>query len=214
VRNTRAERIWVDFVEGVGSKWKDFFYDLEENFSLNPDLPAHIWLLHWLFLESINEDVSEWVNMWNHHTLDIAGEPNRSPYDMFFFGILEGPRGVDHFLAPGSLRDYGVDYEIEENEELLSHFLENHWDDDDDNFDPFQSGLPVNMSEVVCEVIDSPFPPGFEEALRSQLDVELMHSRDMVVRRLLWQSALQHCHDLINGFCMSCLNSGIGALQC
>ena len=36
--------------------------------------PMHIWLLHYLFLDAINEDALEWVDAWNSHVMQIKGE--------------------------------------------------------------------------------------------------------------------------------------------
>jgi hypothetical protein len=102
VHNVRIERLWVDFTQGVGRKWREFFEDLEMNDGLDLDLPAHIWLLHWLFLEAINTDISEWVDAWNHHKVSLQGEHDKSPRDMYIFGMLEhGPRGIQHLFNLG-----------------------------------------------------------------------------------------------------------------
>lgn len=61
VHNTRIERLWYDVTHGFGEKWKKFFYLLESHHGLNPLAPAHIWLLHHLFLAAINEDAQEWL---------------------------------------------------------------------------------------------------------------------------------------------------------
>lgn len=73
VHNTRIERLWYDVTSGFGQKWKNFFADLETNCGLTPNIPAHIWLLHHLFLDAINQDAAEWVQMWNNHVIQIKG---------------------------------------------------------------------------------------------------------------------------------------------
>jgi hypothetical protein len=45
-----------------------FFRDLEHHNDLDPDMGDHLWLLHHLFLDAINTDVSEWAESWNSHT--------------------------------------------------------------------------------------------------------------------------------------------------
>ena len=67
--------------------------DLEAHHGLDPSQPAHIWLLHHLFLNSVDQDAQEWANAWNSHKLQMKGQRERSPCDMFSFGMLqEGPR--------------------------------------------------------------------------------------------------------------------------
>ena len=57
VHNIRIERLWFDFTAGIGSKWKMFFQELEYQAELDVDLPSHIWLIHYLFLDSLNQDI-------------------------------------------------------------------------------------------------------------------------------------------------------------
>ncbi|KAJ7185191.1 hypothetical protein C8R46DRAFT_817384, partial [Mycena filopes] len=120
VHNTRIERLWYDVTHGFGQKWKNFFHDLEINHGLNPRSPGDIWLLHHLFLTSINEDALEWAEAWNSHKLQIKGERKRSPRDMFLFSMVQdGPRGISHMVEavdepvddPSS---YGVDWHVTE----------------------------------------------------------------------------------------------------
>ena len=95
VHNTRIERLWVEVTRDFGSKWKDFFYELEAECGLDPDVPGHIWLLHRLFLDAINEDAHQWAAMWNEHKLQIKGGRRRSPREIFFTSLLQdGPRGL------------------------------------------------------------------------------------------------------------------------
>jgi hypothetical protein len=96
IHNTRIERLWYNVTHGFGQKWKNFFIDLETHHGLNPQIPAHIWLLHCLFLDCINKDAQEWAAAWNAHKLELWGElpgfGRRSPNDIFFFSMLEdGP---------------------------------------------------------------------------------------------------------------------------
>lgn len=101
---------------GFGSKWKQFFQDLELHDGLMPDIEAHVWLLHHLFLPSINEDALEWAESWNQHTMTIRGERQRSPLDMFYFGMIEhGVRGFSECQEPVDEQiddptSYGIDW--------------------------------------------------------------------------------------------------------
>ncbi|KAG2063454.1 hypothetical protein BDR04DRAFT_1037928, partial [Suillus decipiens] len=69
VHNIRIERLWVDFTQGIGSKWKSFFQDLEATSGLDTDNihHIHIWLLHYLFLETLCKEVHGWAKAWNNH---------------------------------------------------------------------------------------------------------------------------------------------------
>ena len=132
VHNIRIERLWVDFTACVGAKWKSFFQDLQAYDNLNPYIPLHIWLLHHLFLDSINQDIADWIGAWNNHVMTITGQYSRSPCDMFFFGLIEdGPRGLgmaadgdnseDEDIADNDIAGYGIDWEDLEDARIRAH---------------------------------------------------------------------------------------------
>ncbi|KIO19209.1 hypothetical protein M407DRAFT_48023, partial [Tulasnella calospora MUT 4182] len=69
VHNVRIERLWVDLTVALGAKWAEFFELLEVQSGLDINNINHIWLLHYLFLADINEEVSFFVRTWNHHSI-------------------------------------------------------------------------------------------------------------------------------------------------
>ncbi|KAG1893178.1 uncharacterized protein F5891DRAFT_963393, partial [Suillus fuscotomentosus] len=79
VHNIRIKRLWRNVTQGFGRKWKLFFQLLEVHHDLKPNLDAHIWLLHHVFLDALNEDAIQWAEAWNHHRLCIPGGGQRSP---------------------------------------------------------------------------------------------------------------------------------------
>ncbi|KAJ3759422.1 hypothetical protein EV360DRAFT_94143 [Lentinula raphanica] len=70
--NTRIERLWVE----VGSH-------LERKNSY------HIWLLQYLFLDSINEDCSTFQKEWNVHPISGEQGNNESPHDKHLLGMIQ-----------------------------------------------------------------------------------------------------------------------------
>ncbi|KAJ7686737.1 hypothetical protein B0H14DRAFT_2224262, partial [Mycena olivaceomarginata] len=118
VHNSCIKRLWYDVTHGFGQKWKNFFHNLEINHGLNPRSPSDIWLLHYLFLESINEDVLEWSQSWNSHKLQIKGEQKHSPRNMFVFSMVQdGLRGLQQIFEPvdevvDDIVSYGVDWQV------------------------------------------------------------------------------------------------------
>lgn len=199
VHNTRAERLWGDFIHGIISKWKPFFEDLELNHGLDPNMHAHIWLLHWLFLDVINEDVQEWREAWNHHQITLPGGTCRSPRDMFIFSILlDGARGMESLPASSSMME--GDQLADEDSPLP--LLESHIEDGDGEngegqFSEDIQNLPANMSEVICEVPDCPVSEDWIEEMRARICAVVdLSSRNMMIRRFMWQVALQTCQDM------------------
>lgn len=200
VHNTRIERLWYDVTHGYGLKWKDFFFDLEVHHDLDPNIPAHIWLLHHLFLDAINQDAQEWAASWNSHVMQIQGERNRSPADMFFFSLVQdGARGVSFDREPvdeqvDDPQAYGVDWDVADDPQLMAHLLENNPQDWDES-NPFQVA-PSSFSDVPCEAPGCPFTLEevalLNESLAADPQVDLS-SRNMQMRRRLWVVALNVC---------------------
>lgn len=78
-RNTRAERLWVELGTQIAHSWRAFFARLEHLHGLDPDRPEHLWLLHMLFLDAINEDCQRFQREWNSHPIASKSTGNKSP---------------------------------------------------------------------------------------------------------------------------------------
>ncbi|KAF7315017.1 hypothetical protein MIND_00015900 [Mycena indigotica] len=166
IHNTRIERLWLDWTQGLGLKWYDFFMALEQYYELDVDDDVHIWLLHHLFLRALNEEAQDWVNTWNFHILQIRGEPNRSPADIFFFNQIE--EGV-YGLPLADLADYGVDHGALRNEEVMSNFFANNEQE--------RLEIPENMNTVICESPECPLLPVQVLTLDEQLEAAQMDAQ-------------------------------------
>lgn len=60
-------------------QWRAFFTRLERIHLLDIENPVHLWLLHALFLDSINADCKDFQDTWNSHSVRGAGgSPNVS----------------------------------------------------------------------------------------------------------------------------------------
>ncbi|KAM5543959.1 hypothetical protein V8D89_002576 [Ganoderma adspersum] len=67
-RNTKIECMW-------------------HHHQLDPSNPAHLWLLHLLFLDALNSDCDDFRTQWNHHPISGKGK-DRSPLCIFDTLIL------------------------------------------------------------------------------------------------------------------------------
>lgn len=212
MHNTRIERIWVDVTSGFGKKWHEFFDDLEANYGLDVENLQLLWLLHHLFLHLINEDALRWAEAWNCHKLQMRGEPDKSPQEMFFFSMLEdGPRGFEDSLQGGDDEDVGdpaalgIDWEAIADPELMEHHrLHNPQETHEDteltaDINPFHS-TPIRLSEVLCESPNCPFDEAqlarFDAELRRNVDV---NSSSMLVRLQIWLHAIRIASDIHDG---------------
>ncbi|KDR65367.1 hypothetical protein GALMADRAFT_81954 [Galerina marginata CBS 339.88] len=197
VHNTRIERLWYDVTSGFGQKWKNFFIKLEAECGLNPQNPHHIWLLHHLFLPSINADAQDWAESWNAHRLEIRGQHHRSPIDMFMFSMVQdGPRGIRHLIqepedeAVDNPALYGIDWEEAADPTIIAHLLEREPDTWEDG-NPFAANAaPPRVSHVPCEAPNCPFPQNIVQILDDNLSTRVnLASSDMDMRRLVWLEA-------------------------
>ncbi|KAF9051892.1 hypothetical protein BJ165DRAFT_1321177, partial [Panaeolus papilionaceus] len=75
--NTPIERTWVDLGEQVVRAWRAFFGRLGRLHHLDAQNETHRWLLHWLFLDQIQQDCDTFVDVWNSHPIRTRG--NKSP---------------------------------------------------------------------------------------------------------------------------------------
>ncbi|TFK45556.1 hypothetical protein OE88DRAFT_1639824 [Heliocybe sulcata] len=207
VHNTRIECLWYDVTQGYNTKWKNLFINLELYYGLIPENPAHIWLLHLLFLPSINQDAQDWAQAWNSHVIELSDETDRSPRDLFFFGLVRhGPHSLgwasqaqdDEHLPSDEVAAYGVDWELMDDRHMMEHLLVNNPQDwaDHNPFTPPLPSQPDRLSYVECEPPDTSLPAEAAELLLAQLRASSRFnfpSRSMDVCKLIWTEALMIC---------------------
>ncbi|OBZ70899.1 hypothetical protein A0H81_09541, partial [Grifola frondosa] len=84
--NTRIERLWVEVGRQFCREWRVFFTRLERLHQLDRTNPHHLWLLHSLFLDSINADCQSFQVDWNAHPISGSDTHDQSPNDMRILG--------------------------------------------------------------------------------------------------------------------------------
>ncbi|KAG1897464.1 uncharacterized protein F5891DRAFT_957168 [Suillus fuscotomentosus] len=206
VHNICIERLWRDVTQGFGRKWKLFFQLLEVHHDLKPNLDAHIWLLHHVFLDALNEDAIQWAEAWNHHQLRIPGGGQQSPRDLFFFGMIQnGARGYDPTSLPGDseigdIQEYGIDWEDYNDNNIQNHHDNvNTTDSDDQAQNPFFTHQPQHLSDIRVPETYSPLTHQQVEHLDDYLAGHPdSRSQSMDRRRSLWVDALNFCVEMFN----------------
>ena len=194
---------WYDLNQGFGLKWKKFFQDLKLFENLVSTLPSHIWLLHYLFLTAIQADAEMWHHIWNTHKMQLKGERDQSPQEMFFFGtIIQGPQGLYATEEPPDediedVYNYGVDWEEYEDETLMANFLASNPGHHHDVFTPHhpRTFSVVDVIAPNCP-LTGPELAYFEHLLEVRVD---RFSQSMISRRAVWKTALGLCIDLLKG---------------
>ncbi|KAJ3762574.1 hypothetical protein EV360DRAFT_92379 [Lentinula raphanica] len=154
LHNVRIERLWVDVSNYISQHWHDLFTQLEEQHQLNINNPNHIWLLHHLFMDTINNSLAFWVEGWNCHRISQrrGDGPARSPEDMWGFDmIVHGIRGdsLDQYsMTDAELEVFGVDWEGLGDETLLQSLRRNYAHEQGSNTWLGQLGPPQQLNEV------------------------------------------------------------------
>ena len=107
VHNIRIERLWVEVGQMIVSKWKLFFESLEQHHGLQVDSAAHLWLLHHLFLDNINDDIQEWAEHWNAHVMCLKGQQDRAPQDLFLIELQKCAANLGNRRDEDNVEDVG-----------------------------------------------------------------------------------------------------------
>ncbi|KAJ7833139.1 hypothetical protein B0H14DRAFT_2364428 [Mycena olivaceomarginata] len=174
VHNVRIEHLWSDITAQIGATWADFFTLLEIRHGLDINNVHHIWLLHYLFLHQLNEQLRFFMESWNQHRIEMrrGPGPNRSPADMFGFDMLAlGVRGSElrrEDMVPMSEEEmevFGVDWEAFRDDSIL----ESRQDNNDSNEGSTSwlgcRGPPEHLNEIAVEPPTGPFSAAEMEAL-------------------------------------------------
>jgi len=83
--NTRIERLWAEVGSQFARLWRAFFLRLERLHFLDRSNPNHLFILHLLFLDNINNDCNDFKKNWNAHSISSAN--NKSPNVSFISTI-------------------------------------------------------------------------------------------------------------------------------
>ena len=107
--NTRIERLWRDLRRYVIQYYMDLFKSMERN-GMRIEDPFHMYVLQYLFMGRIQEDLDKFQNSFNHHK--VRTEEYKSPTQLLFLrqNCQPPPVHIDDTV-------YGVDEQYEDDEE-------------------------------------------------------------------------------------------------
>ncbi|KAJ8091899.1 hypothetical protein PM082_024132 [Marasmius tenuissimus] len=198
VHNTRIERLWSDVRNNITSTWDTRFTDLELNCGLDHENPNHKWLLQYLFLDVINDEMTFWYNSWNQHKIAMKDGPSRSPEEMFGFDMLAcGYRGVNIESIPmdeEELEVFGVDWEGLHDEQLLRELQKNYGNEESSSW-VGRNGPPPKTNNVVVDPPPSILTETELAALFHHLEL-LPRSSQREHVQALWVYGLAFAHGL------------------
>ena len=201
VHNTRSEQLWFDLVNNLSHKWQSFFQDLETHHGMNAEAGDHIWLLHCLFLEELNCELDQWAKGWNHHKMQLKGEENKSPIEMFLIGMVEHETpGMREWInqqeqAVEDLPNYGVSWE-DLGDQVAWNVVQ-----DGQNQMPFElDNRPEALHDIICEPPGCPLSAGEMEILDATIAREYGTNKyqSMPECMLIWDRAFELSHTLVH----------------
>ena len=108
VHNQRNERLWRDANRIVVSRFLNIFLYLENHNVLDPCNEEHLYCLHLVYLDVINDTLNEFSGEWNNHP--ITTEANYSPQQLWGRGMIllhdSRSSAVQDVVDPSN---YGID---------------------------------------------------------------------------------------------------------
>ncbi|KAF8119402.1 hypothetical protein EV363DRAFT_1177992, partial [Boletus edulis] len=175
MRNTRIERLWVETGTQFVRRWRGFFSRLERLHMLDPQRAHHIWLLHVLFLDSINDDCNDFRDEWNCHPISGPNTNNKSPMDLRFLGqttlgiYRDDCEGVSvdtieaHYGVDSEARNSPRDEDASEGENLVGSMVRHH-------------DVLANRDEQAHEAVHVPLPGNpFTSAKKEAQFYDVLH---------------------------------------
>ncbi|KAF7343958.1 hypothetical protein MVEN_01685000 [Mycena venus] len=201
VHNVRIERLWVDITAQLGATWAERFTVLELRHGLDINNISHIWLLHFLFLATINSQLAFFAQSWNQHRIQIRHGPNCSPADMFVFDMLvNGVRGnqlPEEELSEEELEVYGIDWSGLRDDDLLASQRANNPTGEGATSWIGRVGPPLlaDLSSVVVEPPVGLLQEGQDVYLYNSV-VHLLGSARDEDCILVWTTALAHARHI------------------
>jgi hypothetical protein len=185
----------VEVGRTILTKWKPFFESLEQFHGLRVDSAAHLWLIHHLFLDDLNDDIQEWAENWNAHVMHLKGQKNRAPRDMFLIRLQNCLANLGVRRQEDNIDDmegFGIDWEDLDDSELIRELQER-------GENPFDDYAPDHMNVVPCEAPGCPLTglqvQGLDRMLQEVFDRDMPEAE---VRIEIWTRALMWCRDLFN----------------
>lgn len=111
--NQRIERLWRDVTKEFLDYYRILFTSIEEVLDVNVADEWVLFIFHYLFLNVVNADLITFQNTWNSHPLRT--EHNMTPNQLMYVNI----DAADYIIDPD---EYGVD-----------DFVDEEYDEDNDN---------------------------------------------------------------------------------
>ncbi|KAK1226936.1 hypothetical protein PQX77_010069 [Marasmius sp. AFHP31] len=143
MRNTRIEHLWVEVGSRLARQWRAFFFRLERLHRLDVKNPSHLWLLHRLFLDAINDDINTFKQEWNSHPISGVAHEKSPKHGIYTDDPLDEEDG---FSDPGydplafqdedanekssTTYDFDGESEVEDEGELDEEDFESEWEDE------------------------------------------------------------------------------------
>ncbi|KNZ77035.1 hypothetical protein J132_07756 [Termitomyces sp. J132] len=200
VHNICIECLWVDITHGTGKKWKNLLCHLKIHDRLDADNNAHIWLLHYLFLNAINTDLEVWAEVWNYLVLAHQNEHYCSSSDMFAFGMQKNGLQELHLneTIDENLEGFGINWNDIDNTQIRNHY-DAHNANDGNAANPFLYPPPDHLSHT--EVLDPQCPFTTEQLALFEpciAELPIFNMQDMQSQQLFWIDSLSITTDILS----------------
>ena len=110
MHNQDIERLWSEVNRIVNSLFKNLFTYVENCDILDSTNEVHLWALLFVFLQIINQWLSEFISQWNNHSLSTV--QGRTPMQLWHSVMIQNIDSQDCGMVDvqhDNLADYGID---------------------------------------------------------------------------------------------------------
>lgn len=96
VHNQRIERLWRDVFSGCLHVFYHLIYEMEASGMLDPSNEIHLYVLHYVYLPIINNDLQVFAQ--GHNRAPISTEHGKCPMQLWISGAASNSnRGIDDY---------------------------------------------------------------------------------------------------------------------
>ena len=141
VHNQRVERMWRDITKEVTGFYRDLFFQMEKTYNIDYEDERTKFVVHYMFMGRINEELSRFIEVWNNHKLST--EKNKSPNQLLFEN-MDLSAALDMNIENDNIdEEYVLSDDEEETGDLEEAFV---------NVNPIVCPLNVNQLQIFTQI--------------------------------------------------------------
>ena len=94
VHNQRIEHLWHDVFQGCLIIFYKTFYKMGDEMLLDIEDDIHMFVFHYVFLDTVNPALAQFMEAWSNHPLSSCH--NMTPMQLWIQGLCNGQFNDQH----------------------------------------------------------------------------------------------------------------------